>query len=175
LAPLALCGRDGPLAVRGGGEGCLAGVPPCVAGMGLGTLSEAHARPASVGGGGVDDGQDCAAGAGASDGDDDGLSSSECAAGGSRWGGCLWGGRTRWPCGAAGEPRDVASCARGRVTHTHRTWPVSPTRGVRAGTAAAASLRGTCIPRGAASGTWGCSPQHIGLQPPAHRVAAAST
>ena len=146
MAPLALCARDGPLAVRGGGEGCLIGVLPCVAGMGLGTLSDAHARPAS-GGGGVDDGT----------GDEDGLSSSECAAGGSRWGGCLWGGRTRWNCGVAGEPRAVASCARERVTHTHRTWPVSPTRGVGAGAAATAtataSPRGTCTPRGAASDT----------------------
>ena len=151
LAALALCGRDGPpLAVRGGGEGRLVGVLPCIAGMGIGTQSGAHACPASVGGGGVDD---CTIGG-------DGFSSIECARG-RRWGGCLWGGRTRWHCAAAGEPRGAASCARARVTHTHRTCPVSPTRRVRAGTAAAASPCGTCIPRG--------------LQPLVHGVATAST
>jgi hypothetical protein len=155
LAPLALCGRDGPLAVRGGGEGCLMGVLPRVAGVGLGTLSVGDS---------VDDGT--------------GLSSSECGAGGSRWGCCcLWSGWARWHCGAAGEPRvrAVTSCARERVTHIHRTWLVLFARGVRAGTAATASPHGTCIPRGGASGTWRCSCQHIGLQPLAHRVAAAST
>ena len=122
------------------------GVLPCVVGTGLGTLSDAHARP-PAGGGGMDDGT----------GDDGGLSSNECGAGGSRWSGCLGGGRTRWHCGAAGEPRTVASCGRERVTHTHRTWPVSPARGVRAGTAAITSPRGACIQRVAASDTRGCS------------------
>jgi hypothetical protein len=44
--------------------------------------------------------------------------------------------RTRRSCDAAGVPRASASPGCARVIHTHLTWPASPTRGVRVGTAA---------------------------------------